>query len=120
VTIEVQMDFTPDLAEGPFEVTEGADVLGCTDGTSVDAENDNPAGITKVFTCESGPSAGTFSMLFFPEPDPVGPADESGPWSVTTGVEDFVGLQGDGDMSVTLDSDTTGTATFTGTVEFGP
>ena len=113
------MDFTSDLAEGPFEVTEGADVLGCTDGTSVDAENDNPVGITKVFTCESGPNAGTFSLLFLPESDPAGPADESGPWTDTTGTEDFAGLQGQGDMSLTLDSDTTGVVTFTGTVEFG-
>lgn len=69
MTIELQMDFTPDLAEGP----------------SVDAENDNPVGITKVFTCGSGPSVGTFSMLFFPEIGPAVPGDESGAWSVTTG-----------------------------------
>jgi len=118
VTIELQIDFAPDLAEGPFEVTEGADVLGCTDGTSVDAEGSSD-GITKAFTCESGPNEGTFSMLFFPEPDPAGPADESGPWTDTTGTEDFAGLQGQGDMSLTLDSDTTGVVTFTGTVEFG-
>ncbi|MFA9563971.1 MAG: hypothetical protein ACERLM_04595, partial [Acidimicrobiales bacterium] len=84
----------------------------------VDAEGSSE-GVTKVFTCESGPNEGTFSLSFFPEPDPADPADESGPWSVTTGTEDFVGLEGTGDMSLTLDSDTTGVATFTGTVEFG-
>jgi hypothetical protein len=68
VTIDTQIDFTEEPFHGTFEVTEGADALGCSSGTFVDAPPDAPTerGIHKEFTCESGPSTGTFTAEFFP------------------------------------------------------
>jgi hypothetical protein len=99
VTIETEIDFTGQDPGGPFEVTEGADVLGCTAGTFTDPDATDE-GILKVLSCESGSKEGTFSILFrLGEPSPDD-GSQSGPWNVSTATADFVGLQGEGDMSV--------------------
>ena len=119
VTIETELDFTGFPVIGSFEVTEGADVLGCDAGTFSDV----PTGesITSTLVCESGSRDGSFSILFYLEEnaDAAGEfAEFAGPWSITASTEDFVGLQGEGDMSMAFDSQTTGIETFTGTVEY--
>src|SRR3954451_19480296 len=72
VAIITQIDFSGEAPHGTFEVTEGADVLGCSSGTFVDSPTAN--GIHKEFTCESGTKkSGTFTAEFFPP---------SGPWKI--------------------------------------
>lgn len=118
VLIEATSDFTGDQVVGPFEVSEGADVLGCTSGSFVDTEVST--GIRRVMTCESGERTGTITVHFVPGDDP-GPGDANGPWSVENGTEGFVGLQGEGDFSVTFHEETrSGTETLGGEIRYGP
>ncbi len=93
VTIITQIDFTTEPFHGTFEVTEGADVLGCSSGTFVDTPPATATGrgIYKAFTCTSGPRAGTFTAEFFPN---------SGPWKIVETTDAFRGLAGWGGFVV--------------------
>ena len=114
VTIETKADVSAGTLQGTFEVTVGADVLGCSSGTFVDIGG--ATGIDKVMTCESGSNAGTFTIVFHP----VGPDFQNGPWSVLESSDDFAGLQGEGDYSVVDDPDGIHAAleTLTGDIEY--
>jgi len=92
VTIITQIDFTAEPFHGTLEVTEGADVLGCSRGTFADTPTANA--IHKVFTCESGTRTGTFTAEFFPP---------SGPWKIVDATDDFSGLSGWGAFSPFVD-----------------
>ena len=92
LTITTQIDFTQEPVQGTFEVTEGADALGCSSGTFADTLTER--GVNKEFTCESGARTGTFTAEFFPP---------SGPWKIVAAADDFRGLSGWGAYVVILD-----------------
>jgi hypothetical protein len=119
VTIVSQIDFDGRPVVGTFEVTQGADVLGCSTGTIEDEffTNDN---IHRLFTCESGSNEGTFTATFAitSEPHPESFVD-NGTWSSLAGSDDFVGLQGSGEWSVVYSPDgPEGVDTWTGDINY--
>ena len=118
VTIETEIDFSTEPFHGTFQVTEGAEVLGCSSGTFVDTPGDDD--IQKDFTCEKGSKEGNFIAVFVPNPETPGPGDENGPWSISVGTEDFAGLIGEGDFSVVYAPDDAprGVETLTGDIEY--
>jgi len=62
VEIVALIDFTVYPFQGTFEVLEGASILGCEGGVSVDTWHGD---IKSEFTCLSGPGAGdTFTVRF--------------------------------------------------------
>ena len=104
VTIETEADFSTRPVVGTFDVTEGADLLGCSSGTFVDefvAEDS----VLKIMTCTSGDNAGTLTTDFDPD----------GPWSIVEPTGDFVGLTGSGDFSNVDEVET-----FTGDIAYTP
>lgn len=116
VTIETEIDFSSEPFTGTFEVTEGADVLGCSSGSFVDTLRADD--IRKDLTCETGDRDGTFSVSFLHDPNTPGPGDQNGPWSILEGTGDFTGLQGEGDFSVVADEESlSGVETLTGDIE---
>lgn len=116
VTITTHIDFRSQPDNGTFEVTEGADVLGCSRGSFVDTPTAST--IHKEVTCETGGKSGTFTAEFTPQDIP-GPGDQNGPWSIVGGTEDFSGLSGDGDFWVVYDEGkSSGVETLTGVIEF--
>jgi hypothetical protein len=120
VTLVNQVDFDDRPVVGTFEVTEGADVIGCSSGTFEDGRV-NQATFEKVFTCESGSNEGTFTFHFSIANPPTGPGDDNGSWTVAEGSDEFVGLQGAGEWSVVYTADLPeGVETYTGTVEYTP
>jgi hypothetical protein len=117
LTIETATDFTARPVVGTFEVTEGADTLGCSSGTFVDefVSEDN---ISKVMTCDDGPNEGSFTAAYTLEGEDAGPGDDNGAWSIAESSGDFVGLEGAGDFSVAYSSTGHGVETFTGDIEY--
>ena len=101
VTIETELDFSSRTVGGTFEVTKGADILGCSGGTFVDTPQ--TAEINKLMTCTSGSNAGTFTIVFAPGEYDSGPGDDNGPWSILEGTDDFTSLEGGGDGWVIYD-----------------
>ncbi len=116
ITIETEADFSTRPVVGTFELTEGADILGCSNGTFEDTFDEVTEDLTKLLTC-SEPSTGTFTILFDPQDIP-GPGDENGPWSILDGSADFADLQGEGDFWVVSTGPDTGMETFTGDIEY--
>jgi len=118
VTIETEINMaaidarTWPAFRGTFEVTEGADILGCSTGTFVDTRRDGD--IRRRFTCETGTKEGRFTAVVDTREIP-GPGDLNGPWSILEGTGDFTGLQGEGDLSLRLDF---GVETLTGDIEY--
>ena len=113
VTIETEADFSQRPVVGTFEVTEGANTLGCDGGTYEDAFDEATADVTKLMTC-AGPNDGTFSILFDPDGYETGPGESNGPWSIVTGTGDFSDLTGEGDFWLIGDAET-----LSGDVEYG-
>ena len=108
VTIETKVDRSESPLQGTFEVTVGADVLGCSSGTLVSMNSETFGKDDHVMTCESGPNAGTFTIIYdFSESR----------WNVLESSDDFAGLQGEGRMSFVL-GETTVEETFTGDIEY--
>ena len=112
VTIETAPDFSTRPVVGTFEVTEGADTLGCTTGTYEDSYDEATQNVTKLMTCDA-PNTGTFSILFDPDGYESGPGEQNGPWSFVAGTGDFTGLEGEGDFWVIGDMET-----YSGDVEY--
>jgi hypothetical protein len=120
VTIVAQWEFDDGLVFGTFEVTEGADALGCSSGAFKDSRVD-PENWLRVFACESGSNDGTFSATFNYFDTDDGPGNASGSWSVAEGSEDFVGLQGDGEWFGVYDQTigvNEGVETWTGDISY--
>lgn len=107
VTIETDVDRSVSPLSGTFEVTVGADVLGCSSGTLV--QSDTFGKLDNVMTCESGPNAGTFTIVY---------STEDFNWSVLESSDDFAGLQGDGRFSFVMTGSSGIVETFTGDVEY--
>jgi CubicO group peptidase (beta-lactamase class C family) len=109
VAVITQIDFTEEPFHGTFEVTEGADVLGCSSGTFVDTPTTANA-IHKEFTCQSGTTSGTFTAEFFPP---------SGPWKIVDATDDFSGLSGAGNFALFMDDTdpTAGVEALTGQIQ---
>jgi hypothetical protein len=115
IRLVTQSSFTTEPYRGTFEVTKGAEVLGCERGSFVDT----PAGITifKELTCESGARSGTFTAIY--NPDAPGPGDRNGQWSIAEAADDFSGLDGGGEFSAVVDEGwRTGIETLTGNIQF--
>jgi hypothetical protein len=126
ITIETEIDSSTQPIVSTFEVTEGADVLGCSNGTfpiptSEPAHgdtSDEATEVTKLMTCSDG-DTGTFTILFDPHGYDTGPGDQNGPWSIVDATSDFAGLQGEGDFWVVgQDGTFIVTETFTGDIEY--
>ena len=105
VTIVHELDVSQEPIEGTFEVTEGADVLGCSAGTFVDDPGTSAVG--RIMTC-TDPGSGTFTYDF----DPFG----SNTWEFIDATGDFAGLTGDGDWAESGFR----AETITGTIEYAP
>jgi hypothetical protein len=119
VTFVNQVDFSFRPVAGTFEVTEGADVLGCSSGAFVDAGSPD-TGIERVYTCDSGSNEGSFTSTFnfdAREPDTI---SDNGTWSIVEGSDDFAGLQGSGDWSIVYEQTgpDLGVGTWTGDINY--
>jgi hypothetical protein len=113
VTLVTQIDFSSRPVIGTFEVTEGADVLGCSSGAFVD--NGSPTdGVQRVMTCDSGSNDGSFTVALTFEAVAFEVSDK-GTWSVVEDSDDFVGLQGGGDWSIVYATNS-GVGTWTGDI----
>jgi hypothetical protein len=100
ITIETSIATSQPFG-GPFEVTEGADTLGCSNGTWEDARNDEPEpelhSYSKLMTCSEG-DTGTFTINYVPGAYDTGiPGSSDGPWHIEDATADFAGLEGEGD-----------------------
>jgi hypothetical protein len=96
ITIEHKLDVSARPIAGTFEVTEGADTLGCSRGTFVDDYDPAQDELKRVMTC-SGSNTGTFTHTFDIVRNYTGPGDQNGPWRMLDATGDFTGLQGGGD-----------------------
>ena len=119
VTFVNQVDFSFRPVAGTFEVTEGADVLGCSSGAFVDAGSPD-TGIQRVYTCDSGSNEGSFTSTFnfdAREPDTI---SDNGTWSIVEGSDDFADLQGSGDWSIVYEETgpDLGVGTWTGGINY--
>jgi len=110
VTIETDVDRSVSPLQGTFEVTVGADVLGCSSGTLVQMNSETFGKKDNVMTCESGSNTGTFTIVY----DPV----DTSRWTVLESSDDFAGLQGEGRLSWVLPNASTVVETFTGDIEY--
>ena len=117
ITIETEADFGTRPVVGTFELTEGADILGCSNGTFEDTFDEVTEDVTKLMTC-SEPNTDTFTILFDPDGYDTGPGDGNGPWSILEGTGDFTALQGEGDFWVVSTGPDTGVETLTGDIEY--
>jgi hypothetical protein len=116
VTWVNEVSFGPQGVSGTFEVTEGADVLGCSSGTFVDSGTPD-SGIERVYTCDSGSNDGSFTTGF--TFDAFTDEGENGTWSVVEGSDDFVGLQGGGDWFIVYPTNPDlGMGTWTGDINY--
>jgi hypothetical protein len=120
VTFETEIDFSMRPVTGTFEVTQGADVLGCSSGTFRDSGSPND-GIQRVMTCDSGSNEGSFTVtLSFVTAGSFESGADNGTWSVVESSDDFDGLQGSGDWSIVYDQTGggSGAGTWTGDINY--
>ena len=119
VTIKTKIDFNTWPRAGTFEVSEGANILGCSAGSFVDMPVEPK--VQKRLTCKTGTRSGTFTVEFTAEEDNPGPGDENGSWNTFAATEDLIGLSGRGDFSVVVDEvSASGVETLTGEIEYSP
>jgi hypothetical protein len=115
-TLDTGIDYSAQPFQGPFEVTEGADALGCSNGTWEDARNDEVGelqSVSKFMTCSEG-DTGTFTINYVPGGYDTGqPGSSDGPWHIEDATEDFTGLQGEGDYGTVG-----GAEVLTGDIEY--
>jgi len=110
VTIKTDVDRSVSPLQGTFEVTVGADVLGCSSGTLVSMNSETFGKKDHVMTCESGPNTGTFTIIY----DPT----DTSRWNVLESSDDFAGLEGEGRISFVLLDASTVVEMFTGDIEY--
>ena len=115
VTIEFEFDISPPPAPsvGTFVVTDGADALGCEDGTATVGAGPTPETVENVMECDDG----TITVHFDAVPDPDDENLVTGPWNVFEGTGAFEELSAGGEMASEFDRDaSTSTMTLTGEV----
>jgi hypothetical protein len=105
VTFEMSVDIGGSVPIGDFEVSEGAEALGCSAGRLyADVQDDEGASVLTVLTCEEGPKAGEIKVWF----DLVALDDSGdnfeGSWRIDGGTADFEGLEGDGELAGVRDT----------------
>jgi hypothetical protein len=107
VTFELVVDISASSSgpTGDFEVSEGAEALGCSAGRLYSETQDGEgASVLAVLTCEEGPKAGEIKVRF----DLVALDDSGdnfeGSWRIDGGTADFEGLEGDGELSGVRDT----------------
>ena len=110
LTVEFDLDTSTRPITGTFDVTEGADVLGCDEGTF---EDDPGFELARIMTCTDG-GDGTVTFTFEPGAYDSGPGLQNGPWEIVDATGDFSGLRGGGDWQGTGPSEI-----VEGDVEFG-
>jgi hypothetical protein len=114
ITLETEIDFSAEPYSGTFEVTEGAELLGCVSGSLV--VTTSASSDFKELRCESGERSGTFTIEF--NPPNVWMAEWTGPWTVKEGTDDFSGLSGGGELQAIIDlEDQSGVEIHTGEIE---
>lgn len=118
VAIEVEVDLESEPIKGTFEVTNGAELLGCGSGSVI--EYAGPRGITNELTCIDGTRQGTITLRWTVLDNADGPGELNGPWTVAGATGDFVGLTGEGLWSGDDDGEATALGSFPGEIEFGP
>jgi hypothetical protein len=112
-TLVTDIDFRRAPYRGTFEVTEGADELGCSAGTFVDHDV-ALWDVNKVLTCTDGERSGSFTIRFRP-----GPEGAVSQWQFWPGTGDFTWIYGGGDFSFDYgDGRDSGVETLTGDVGF--
>jgi hypothetical protein len=121
VSIVTSVDFSSQPFNGTFEVKRGAEALGCSGGTFVDAEN-ALEGIDKSITCTKGGSgsftvrARTMTLGCSGKPETC-----LGSWMVSDGTQSgvFVGLAGFGEFQVTFaEGNNTAVETLSGEISY--
>ena len=105
LTVEFDLDTSTNPITGTFKVTEGADVLGCGEGTFRDSVGNE---LTRIMTCTDG-GTGTVNIRF----NPFVGSGQNVPWEIVDATDDFSGLEGGGDWQ-----GTGGSETIEGEVEF--
>lgn len=136
LVIETDVTFNdPAPATGTFEVTAGAEQLGCRSGTFVDEAGAGNEGSpmladggwsyllrrTKVMTCASGPASGTISVQFGVDDGALADiAQGAGSWQIVGGTGDFASARGDGVLAVGFAGSSDANETFTGSVDVAP
>ena len=94
-------------------VTDGADALGCEDGTATVGAGPTPETVENVMECDDG----TITVHFDAVPDPDDENLVTGPWNVFEGTGAFEELSAGGEMASEFDRDaSTSTMTLTGEV----
>ena len=112
ITLVTQIDFSSQPFTGTFQVTQGSQILGCSEGTFVDTPTEDA--VHKLLTCESGSNTGAFTIEFVP-------IEEGVPWSVVDATGDFAGLTGTGEFTLEASEDQlSGVETFAGDIEYSP
>lgn len=109
VAIRAMVDLGEAPVLGTFEVTAGADALGCSSGT-LESMSISETSSKHVMTCESG-SAGTFTIRY---------SRDLFTWSVVESSGDFSGLEGEGGFDFAMTSSSTVVETFTGDIQYAP
>lgn len=109
IAFKADIDASASPIVGTFEVTSGADVLGCSSGT-LERTNLPNESFSDVMTCDSGSKTGTFTIqrslsgLFV--------------WDVRSSSDDFVGLQGEGNWDFRSIGASSFAETSTGDIEY--
>jgi hypothetical protein len=111
VAFQSVIDLSGSPRIGTFEVTTGADVLGCSSGTQVRTRLSETSW-SDVMTCESGSNTGTFTIHYSNRALFV--------WDVRSSSDEFVGLQGEGNWDFSLTGRGSIEETSTGDIEYTP
>ena len=99
VTIEFEIDISVEPNVGPFEVTDGAEALGCDAGTATVRPGPSPEVVENLMECDGG----TITVHFDAVRDPNDENLQTGPWNVVEGTGDFEELEGGGEMVSVVD-----------------
>jgi hypothetical protein len=106
---------------GVFEVTEGANALGCARGTFTEEYSAETDTVEKTLTCVSGIRSGAFSIAF-PHALRLEPDDPeyvpSATWTVTGAIGGFEGLTGQGTIDFSFEGWVGGRETLTGSIAY--